>query len=323
MSSNSDPHASEKDTPKESSAEVSPSQNAQAIQHDEMPPLAEQKIDRKIAIALGSGSARGWAHIGVLKALKKEGIEADIVCGASIGAIVGAAYAHDRLDDLEQWATSLTRWKLLRFIDVTLSSGSIVKAKKIRDELSEVIGDHNINIEDLQKPFAAVATDMLNGHEIRFLHGSLNQAVLASTSIPGFMPPVFYKQRWIIDGGVVNPVPVSVCRIFEPEHVLAVNLNGNIIKGKVNDPNREKMDKDIRSISPGMFDSFANAINIMQDRITRSRMVGDPPDFLITPRVAHIGMMDFDKAEEIIEEGYQAVERQLSEIKHILEPDAD
>ena len=122
----------------------------------------------KIAIALGSGSARGWAHIGVLKALKNEGIEADIVCGSSIGAIVGAAYSHDKLDELEAWAISLNRWKLLRFLDPTFSGGSVVRAKKIRDELSEVSGDHDINIENLQKPFAAVATAMLSGNEILF-----------------------------------------------------------------------------------------------------------------------------------------------------------
>jgi NTE family protein len=277
----------------------------------------------KIAIALGSGSARGWAHIGVLKALKREGIEPDIICGSSIGALVGAAYAHDHLDDLEYWVRNLSRWKLLRFLDVTFSRGAVVHAERVRRELGEVIADHQVMIEDLKKPFATVATDMMSGREIRFLHGSLHDAVLASTAIPGFLPPIFYQGRWLIDGGVVNPVPISLCRNFEPDVVLAVNLNGNIIRGpKAN--TKEFAGSDAESqvdaivTPPGMFDSFAKAINIMQDRVTRSRMAGDPPDCLITPRISSIDMMEFDRSGEAIEAGEAAVERQLAEIKYIL-----
>lgn len=277
--------------------------------------LKEKAKKQKVAIALGSGSARGWAHIGVLKALQKHGIEIDIVCGTSIGALVGAAYAHNRLGDLEQWALGLSRWRLLRFLNVTLSKGAVIHAERVRRELSEVIAD-NVLIEDLDKPFATVATDMMNGREVRFVEGSLHDAILASTAIPGFLPPVYYQDRWLFDGGVVNPVPVNLCRIYDPDFVLAVNLNGNIIHRQFNAPTSTTGNSEIdESITPpGMFDSFANAINVMQDRITRSRMVGDPPDALIAPHIASIDMMDFDRAEEIIAAGEQAVDNNIKTI---------
>ena len=280
-----------------------------------------KKRKRKVAIALGSGSARGWAHIGVIKALERHGIEIDVVCGTSIGALVGAAYAHDRLDELEHWATNLSRWKLLRFLDVTFSKGAVIHAERVRRQLGEVVSD-NVMIEDLKKPFATVATDMMNGREVRFLNGSLHDAILASTAIPGFLPPVYYRDRWLFDGGVVNPVPVNLCRSFDPDFVLAVNLNGNIIQRHFNVPPNESGDSDINEnmTPPGMFDSFAKAINVMQDRITRSRMVGDPPDVLLAPHIASIDMMDFDRAAEIIEAGEESVEKN---IKYILEAISD
>lgn len=285
--------------------------------------MPEQKFKKKqyqkVAIALGSGSARGWAHIGVIKALVRHGIEPDIVCGTSIGALVGAAYAHGRLDELERWATQLSRWKLLRFLDVTLSKGAVVHAERVRRELSEVVAD-DVLIENLKKPFATVATDMMNGKEVRFMTGSLHDAILASTAIPGFLPPVYYRDRWLFDGGVVNPVPVNLCRSFDADFVLAVNLNGDIVHRHFNAPvnNSMRTEIDHKMVPPSMFDSFAKAINVMQDRVTRSRMVGDPPDVLIVPHMEAIDMMDFDRATEIIAAGELAVEKQINHIKNML-----
>lgn len=285
--------------------------------------MSEQIIKKakyqKVAIALGSGSARGWAHIGVIKALVRHGIEPDIICGTSIGALVGAAYAHGRLDELERWATQLSRWKLLRFLDVTFSKGAVVHAERVRRELAEVVED-NVLIEDLKKPFATVATDMMNGKEVRFMNGSLHDAILASTAIPGFLPPVYYRDRWLFDGGVVNPVPVNLCRSFDADFVLAVNLNGDIVHRHFNAPVNNSLQSEIdeQMVPPTMFDSFAKAVNVMQDRITRSRMVGDPPDVLIAPRIESIDMMDFDRASEIIAAGELAVEKQIKHIKNML-----
>jgi NTE family protein len=285
--------------------------------------MSEQVVKKrkyqKVAIALGSGSARGWAHIGVIKALVRHGIEPDIVCGTSIGALVGAAYAHDRLDELERWACNLSRWKLLRFLDVTFSKGAVVHAERVRRELAEVIAD-NVLIEELKKPFATVATDMMNGREVRFLTGSLHDAILASTAIPGFLPPVYYRNRWLFDGGIVNPVPVNLCRSFDADFVLAVNLNGDVVSRNFNVSTTNSVESGIDEAMPppSMFDSFAKAVNVMQDRITRSRMVGDPPDIVISPRIEFIDMMDFDRAAEIIAAGEASVEKQINTIKNML-----
>lgn len=276
----------------------------------------------QIALALGSGSARGWAHIGVIKALEEAGITPSIVCGSSIGAIIGGAYVHGRLDDLETWARSLGRWKVMKILDLTFSRGTVIDSSKLRNEMSKVIDDVDLQIEDLPRPFAATATDLYTGREIRFTHGSLHDAIWSSAAIPGILPPMYVRGRWLIDGGVVNPVPVDICRHLDGDIVIAVNLNGDIIASSANknkDATEGEQAKRIQKKSPpNMFDTFADAINIMQDRITRSRMVGDPPDVFITPRLANIGMMEFERADEAIAVGYASVERQIPEIKHLL-----
>jgi NTE family protein len=182
-----------------------------------------------------------------------------------------------------------------------------------------VIAD-NVLIEELKKPFATVATDMMNGREIRFLTGSLHDAILASTAIPGFLPPVYYRNRWLFDGGIVNPVPVNLCRSFDADFVLAVNLNGDIVSRHFNVPTNDSTESGINEAMtpPSMFDSFAKAVNVMQDRITRSRMVGDPPDLVISPRIESIDMMDFDRAAEIIAAGEASVEKQIHTIKNMI-----
>ncbi len=282
-------------------------------------PVEHKRKKVKVAVALGSGSARGWAHIGVIKGLLKHGIDIDVVCGTSIGALVGAAYAQGKLDELEDWARNLSRWRLVRFLDVTFSKGAVVNAERVRRELAEVVVDSNVMIEDMRKPFATVATDMMNGREVRFMTGSLHDAILATTAIPGFLPPVYYRDRWLFDGGVVNPVPINLCRALEAEFVLAVNLNGNIIQRQFTPPTSKKATEIDDSISPpGMFESFAKAVNVMQDRITRSRIVGDPPDIMLTPRLSSIDMMDFDRASEIIAAGELIVEKQINNIFNAL-----
>lgn len=315
-------------------------------------PAERGNKSRKIALALGSGSARGWAHIGVLRALLEAEIVPDIICGSSIGALIGASYVNGRLDDLESWAKSLTRWKMVRFVDLTFSSNAVIDGVRLREELSDVIADHDTLIEDLPIQFACVATKLLTGREIRFIQGPLHDAIWSSAAIPGILPPAYIENDWLIDGGVVNPVPVNLCRHLDAHWVIAVNLNGNIIRerpdqgsnvassAKVSTRNFEDPIARLKGSiarhplfpfatessergpgtpkAPGMVETFADAINIMQDRITRSRMVGDPPDILITPQLANIGMMDFVRAQETIELGYASVQRLLPEIRHRL-----
>ena len=296
----------------------------------------------KIGLALGSGSARGWSHIGVIRALAEQGIEPDIVTGCSIGALVGATYVKGELDKLEEWVRQLGWKEIVDLLDISFMGGGFIKG----DNLMQFIESHteDVNIEDLDIPYGAITTDLDTGREIWLQSGSLLDAVRASIALPGLFTPVKREGRWHVDGGLVNPVPVSLCRAMGAEVVIAVNLNGDVV-GK----HRRERDKEIevarkreseaevelwdRFISqfknsvqskkeewlkemfgsskdmPGMFEVLAGSINIMQDRITRSRMAGDPADVMLAPRLAHIGMMEFDRADEVIEEGYASMQR--------------
>jgi NTE family protein len=298
----------------------------------------------RIGLALGSGSARGWAHIGVIHALRDAGIEPDIVAGSSIGALVGAAYLCDQLDALERWVTKLTWWDIVRFMDIQLRKGGFIEGRKLMDYLEQVV--HDRRIESLPKPFVAIATELATGQEIWLRKGSLSDAIRASIALPGLFTPVALDQHWVVDGGLVNPVPVSVCRALGANVVIAVNLNSDIAgkhlaaRRKRNDDRRLILEEypilakllaqvpdavKARANSlftatngdtavPGLFDVLAGSINIMQDRITRSRMAGDPPDIVIAPRLAHLGLMEFDRAKDAIAEGRACVTGMLDQI---------
>lgn len=300
----------------------------------------EEAKDLKIGLALGSGSARGWSHIGVIKALCEMGIEPDIVCGCSIGALVGASYCAGNLDKLENWLLDLTKLEVAKFFELNWSLNGFVDADHLQKFLEKYVCEENLQIEKLEKTFAAVSTDLEKGREIWFSSGPVLQSVWASMSIPGLFPPIQHEGRWLIDGGLVNPVPVSLCRALGADLVIAVNLNGDIVgkhltrKPEV-EPNFGIADRLIKSIkeysasifpdngdepeTPGLFDAIAGSINIIQDRITRSRMAGDPPDILLTPKLSKIGLLEFHRASMAIEEGADSVERLSSEIKYAIE----
>lgn len=321
----------------------------------------------RIGLALGSGSARGWSHIGVIRALEDIGVRPDIVAGTSIGALVGGAYMVDRLDTLEEWVRGLARMDILRLLDARLSGGGFMRGEKLMKAIAGRVRD--INIEDLDRPFACVATDLNNGQEIWLDEGSLLDAVRASIALPGLFSPVRRDGRWLVDGGLVNPVPVSLCRALGADVVIAVNLNGDLIgrnadnrglrpgsgettaltddpvvptatnphrshhflqriAGRLRTGLRVRMDRLIASVAergrddtPGLFDVLAGSINVVQDRITRSRMAGDPPDVVISPRLAQIRLMEFDRAAEAIEGGEQAVQRVRDEIRTLVGED--
>lgn len=298
---------------------------------------------RLTGIALGSGSARGWAHIGVLQALRDAGIEPDIVCGASVGALVGAVYANDHLDAFDEWVRELDIFEIVRYMDIRLvEGGGFVQGKRFMDFLIQHTSD--IHIEKLPRAFAAVATDLSSGREVWFRTGPLLDALRASIALPGIFTPVKLDGQWLVDGGLVNPVPVSLCRAMGARMVIAVNLNGDIVgkhlrktvytsaKGKEVSTESWLLEKLSSSLkkhalslknknqkpdewTPGLFDVLASSINIMQDRITRSRMAGDPPNIILSPRLSHIGLLEFDRAAEAIEEGRACVERMLPALK--------
>lgn len=296
-----------------------------------------------IGLALGSGASRGWSHVGVIKALLREGIEPDIVCGTSVGAMVGGSYVSGNLDKLEQWVLASTRTDVLRFFDIKPTKAGFVNLETFRRFLHEVVAAEDRCIEDLQKPFVAVATDIDNGREVWIKEGGVSHAVRASMAMPGLFPAVRDHDRWLVDGGLVNPVPVSVCHAFGADIVIGVNLNSDIVgkwrrKAEVERERREfsaldnlkKQAKEYsnslfagkaeRESPPGLFYAIPSAINIFQDRITRSRLVGDPADVLIAPKVGDIGILEFQRAGEAMEKGEEAVAAVLDELRRATSP---
>jgi NTE family protein len=309
--------------------------------------MPNRKHRPRIGLALGSGSARGWAHIGVIRALAEMDIVPDLVCGTSIGSLVGAAYCSGHFDELEAWVRSMTRMDVAGYLDISLlRGGGAVKGDRLVEELRSRIGEPMI--EDLPRPFAAVATNLATGQEVWFRDGSLLQAVRASISIPGLFTPARVGDDWLVDGGLVNPVPVSLCRAMGADIVIAVNLNGGMLgryareSGSVqreqemprSDPETtlDRLSDELRTRTnnflvrlfesennrPGLFDVLAASINIMQDRVTRSRMAGDSPDIALAPRLSHLGLMEYHRAEEAIAEGRAVVRRALAAFEGLL-----
>ncbi len=309
-------------------------------------PQRPEAMRGKIGLVLGSGAARGFAHIGVIRALHEAGIEPAIICGSSIGALVGAAYSCGRLDPFEEWVRSLEWLDIVRVLDPTLAAGGFIEGESLMRALGDLLGEYRI--EQLPRTYAAVATALRSGQEIWLKEGSLLDAVRASIALPGLFTPVRADGQWLTDGGLVNPVPVSLGRALGADYIIAVNLNGDIVgrhlskyeaisEARKPDSNdlwgkfmvhlREGLGESSlgrlmsrrQAPSPGLFDVIASSINVMQDRITRSRLAGDPPDLLINPRLAHIGLLEFDRADEAIEEGQRAVRRLLPALLETLD----
>jgi len=291
----------------------------------------------KIGLALGSGLVRGWAHIGVINALIKHGFKPDIIAGTSVGALAGAAYAAGILDELEDWARELTRMKLMGYMDLQVKTGGLVGGRRLYKVMRDHFSDRTI--ESLDAKFVAVAADMVTGHEVWLRNGDLVQAMRASFALPGIFPPMKYGNRLLVDGALVNPVPVSACQALGADMIIAVNLNGDVI-GKARKPgkmyptvagfdpemppeNIEKTEKQSlterlfkrKADSPSVFGVLLSAMNIVQDRLARSRLAGEPPDVLIAPRIGHIGLMEFEKVDELIAYGEKAVEAMLPQLR--------
>jgi len=297
-------------------------------------------VPPQIGLALGSGLARGFAHIGALKALTRHGIKPTIVAGTSIGALVGGCYLAGKLDEFEDWALSLSRRKVFSYLDFRVRAASLIGGTKLINELESHF--HGMVIEDLPHPFVAIASDLVTGHEVWLRKGDFISAMRASFALPGVFPPVEINHRKLVDGALVNPVPVSPCSALGARLTIAIDLNADLI-GKAAKPGQGYQtvigfdifnDKDVEpedqklfggsiakrlfrreADSPSLFGVMVSALTIIQDRVTRSRLAGDPPDVHIKPRIGHIGLMEFEKAKEMIAEGEAAVERSLPKIK--------
>jgi NTE family protein len=285
-----------------------------------------------IALALGGGAARGWAHIGVLKALDEAGIEIDMIAGTSIGALAGGCYLAGKLDALEEFARSLTKRRMFGLLDFHLGGSGLFGGMRLTAEMQRHMD--GVTFEDLLKPFVCVATEIRTGHEVWLNSGSLITAMRASYALPGVFEPVACNGRLLVDGALVNPVPVSVCRAYEQPLVAAVNLNYDqygraaVIKhgagpaeaaalpdpaeGDISDRTAKA-----RETRMGITGVMVEAFNIIQDRISRSRLAGDPPDLSLQPKLAHIGLTEFHRADEAIRLGYEATMARLPELERL------
>jgi NTE family protein len=334
----------------------------------------------KIGLALGAVAARGWTHIGIIQALEKLGIKIDVVAGCSIGAYVGAAYASGKLEGLKEWSCSLSDWQVLALMGVGLRRGGIASGQKVFDKLaSEFCAP---TYEAMEKPFASVATDLYTGREVVFSSGEIGNTIQASCAIPALFAPVAHGDRWLVDGAVVNPVPVNLCRQLGADFVIAVNLNAdfrplrleklrldheenqrktedfftksqNVLKQWFSPDSKEKAEPEtetetdsehseqnegiaseaIEAIEetispppnkvpkgspPGILSVMSSSLEILQARVTRSRLAGDPPDILIEPQLTDVGIMEFHRAQELCEKGEETITRIAEQIKYQL-----
>ncbi|GIQ78661.1 phospholipase [Bradyrhizobium sp. RD5-C2] len=306
-----------------------------------------------IGLALGGGAARGFAHIGIIKTLLAHGIVPNVVVGTSIGSVVGGAYAAGHIDKLEQWARSLQPRSVLGYLDIRLNGSGLIGGTKLAAEIEAALGQ--VMIEDLAVKFASVATEVRTGHEIWLTQGRVVDAMRASYALPGIFAPVLIGDRWLVDGALVNPVPVSAARALGAEIVIAANLSSDVFAhsttiynhgpsaapevtvavtaeaeiepeapkrrfGRFFSAERTVKREFFGSASrPGISSVMVDAFNIMQDRITRARLAGDPPDMLISPRVGQIGWFDFHRADDLIAHGIRAAERAIGAIEEAIE----
>jgi len=298
-----------------------------------------------IGLALGGGAARGFAHIGVLRVLAQHGIVPDVIVGTSIGAVVGGCYAHGQLDAFEQWARGLSGRGVLGYLDISLGGSGLISGGRLASRLEETLGD--TLIEDLRCSFAAIATEFGTGHEIWLTRGRLVDALRASYALPGVFNPVRIGGRWLVDGALVNPVPVAAARALGARLVIGVNLNADLLGHGTTISDHGSDEDDMKALRerrerptglrryldlehllkrqfmhtsgrPNIASVMIDAFNIMQDRVTRSRLAGDPPDILISPRLGKIGLFDFHRAKDAIELGDAASRRAIPDIEQAL-----
>ncbi len=302
------------------------------------PQIAPQRPKVRIGLALGSGVARGWAGIGVMRKLIESGISPDVIAGTSIGAVVGGSYLAGKLDELEAFARSLTPRRIFSLIDVRLGGSGLIGGEKLAGELTKHFGD--MTIESLSKPFISVATELSTGHEIWLTRGRLIDALRASYALPGVFEPIKTGGRWMVDGALVNPVPVSACQAHGVDLIIAVNFavdghrHGTVMQGQHAGPHEAGgnllADDDFKSRvgrgllqrffggrdgRPGVTGVMLESFHIIQERIMRSRLAGDPPDIMIAPSLGDFSMIDFHRADELIRRGAEATDRMLPQIE--------
>ncbi|CAI1802374.1 patatin-like phospholipase RssA [Serratia fonticola] len=289
----------------------------------------------KIGLALGAGAAKGWAHIGVINALRKLGIEADIVAGCSVGALVGAAFASHRLPAMEKWVRSFSYWDVIRLMDLSWQRGGLLRGERVFNVVGQILKINDFT--DCSLKFGAVTTNLSTGRELWMTKGDIHQAIRASCSMPGLLAPVWFDGYWLVDGALVNPVPISLARAMGADIVIAVDLQhdahlmqqdlfsvrndaGEQSETSISDANnwrdrlRERMNKMMLKktiFTPTAMEIMSTSIQMLENRVKRTRMASDPPDVLIQPYCPQISTLDFHRASEAIEAGRLAVEKQI------------
>ncbi|EEP91415.1 patatin-like phospholipase RssA [Yersinia kristensenii] len=284
----------------------------------------------KVGLALGAGAAKGWAHIGVINALKKMGVEIDVVAGCSVGSLVGAAYASDHLEVMERWVRSFKYWDVIRMMDFSWRRGGLLRGERVFNVVNEIIEVQDI--AECALPFGCVVTNLTTGRELWFTEGDIKQAIRASCSMPGLFSPVLFEGYWLVDGAVVNPVPISLARAMGADIVIAVDLqhDAHLIAQDIFSPQTPIESKfaeipdnwhrrlkaritDLTSNpiknAPSAMEIMSTSIQVLENRLKRNRMAGDPPDVLIQPYCPQISMLDFHRADESIAAGQLAVEK--------------
>ena len=287
------------------------------------------KPKQRVSLVLGSGGARGLAHIGVIKALKDGDYDIASISGCSIGALIGGIYAAGKLDEFEEWVRAITKMDMVNLLDISWARNGLVKGEKLMAALVRLVGDQSI--EDLPIPFTAVAADIRNEKEVWLNSGKLSTAVRASISLPLFFTPVHYNDDYLIDGGVLNPVPIAPTFSDDTDLTIAVNLGGppeeqqkpsdveptgegesslgDKIARFINDLRSDDEDEGAEAL--GAYAVADQAFDAMQGTIARQKLAAYPPDILIEfPRNA-CGTFDFDHAAEIIELGRIRAEKRL------------
>jgi NTE family protein len=277
--------------------------------------------------------ARGWAHLGILRVLMREGLNPNVITGTSIGAVVGGCYVSGKLDELETFARSLSRRRLMGLLDFSIGGSGLIGGDRLRRLLESNLSA--TRIEELPTRFAAVATELGTGHEIWLTRGPLIDALRASYALPGIFNPVKLGGRWLMDGALVNPIPVSAARALGAEVVVCINLNndarqarGTVIathdRASEDTPSAE-VAQGLRGFfgrrsdgAPGIGTVMVDAFNITQDRIARSRLAGDPPDLMIAPKLGKLGLFEFHRAAEAIDIGMEATEKLLPDLRELL-----
>ncbi|HUK58591.1 MAG TPA: patatin-like phospholipase family protein [Stellaceae bacterium] len=279
-----------------------------------------------LGIALGSGGARGWAHIGVLAALAEAKLAPDIVCGTSIGAVIGAIHLTGQLGEFTKYVRRLTRLRVSQFFDFKLGAGGMIAGNRVLKVLQPILRD--TRIEALPRRFGCVATDVATGEEVWLREGRLIDALAASYAIPGLFPSVPIGGRWLFDGALTNPVPASLTRALGAEIVVAVDVNAGILapltfeSDQVSLPGRRSIAGGLirrmlerRKGGPSAFGAMSRSLQIMQTRMSRIRLAEDPPALVLRPEVGRVGPLEFYRADECIEAGAAAVRASLPALR--------